>query len=390
MPYLTILANNCQKLVQSNKQKLQQIHIYPNDSIMGLIQFFYYIPNDISCCIKKSNKQNYKTRINFYFQQNLIYHIFLNDDFTNYQFLLDAYGYNLKWQYRIINNTKLFTLDYQEIPTYGSKKFPFDHPYIKIGKFIYKSNNFCSSQLLNLFVDPEISKYIKRHEKQMQKDFLKYFQENFDGSIIIYSTDEKCEKLQQLDQSNYLFSLTYIFPWAIALLRNNFSCFMTDATFKAMKPYILTILNIIVCNESLPIGISVAPTETSSEYQRLWDHLLSIARSLHCDPKIFSSHPFVCDQGSGLKKFLEDNNLQIKYCHRHLIENFGSSSLIGNYVSRILRTSSQEDFEKTSLLIRIELAIFLQNLGKNIPANVLEKINKLKMMLGIEEADSDL
>ena len=141
-----------------------------------------------------------------------------------------------------------------------------EHPYIKIGKFFYKQNNYIQNNFLSLFINPLITKYLLRHEKELQKDFIHYIQNNFEGSIIIYSTQTKCEKFQYLFDEKRLYGLTYIFPWSISLLNIDFDCFMTDATFKSMKPYILSILNIIISNESFPIGLSISPSETSSTH----------------------------------------------------------------------------------------------------------------------------
>ena len=217
-------------------------------------------------------------------------------------------------------------------------------------------------------------------KKQAQKHFIKYLQDNFEGSIILYITEEKSDLLYSIDQKHSLLGMTYVLPWAIALLQTNFNCFMTDATFKAMKPYVLTILNIIISNESFPVGISISPSETSDEYQRLWNHL-NTSKLMNCDPNNFCNHPFVCDQGSALNKFLNDNNLEAKYCHRHLIENFGSNSMIGNWVSRILKSNLYEEFLKYANLIKMEMSIFPNNIKENISQNSIEKIEKLKLMI---------
>ena len=50
-----------------------KVMILPNNSILEYVRFFYYLPLDIYCEIKNSNNQNYSIRINFYYQNNLIY-----------------------------------------------------------------------------------------------------------------------------------------------------------------------------------------------------------------------------------------------------------------------------------------------------------------------------
>ncbi len=386
MPRIYVKCKNCLNFKYIKGKKLMKVMILPNNSILEYVRFFYYLPLDIYCEIKNSNNQNYSIRINFYYQNNLIYHIFSNNDFSDYDFILDPSGHNLNWKL----SDGCYYIDYLELEEYGKKELNSEHPYIKIGKFFYKQNNYIQNNFLSLFINPLITKYLLRHEKELQKDFIHYIQNNFEGSIIIYSTQTKCEKFQYLFDEKRLYGLTYIFPWSISLLNIDFDCFMTDATFKSMKPYILSILNIIISNESFPIGLSISPSETSSNYQRLWDHLISISLSLGINIETFKHHPFICDQGTGIKKFLIDNNIDIKYCHRHLIENFVSNSLIGNWVSRILRTNTKEEFEIISKIIKAEIDIYLQNVNINEQnSKAIEKFQKLNILLGFQKQNND-
>ena len=84
------------------------------------------------------------------------------------------------------------------------------------------------------------------------------------------------------------------------------------------------------------------------------------------------------------------NNIDIKYCHRHLIENFGSNSLIGNWVSRILRTNTKEEFEIISKIIKAEIDIYLQNININEQnSKAIEKFQKLNILLGFQKQNND-
>ena len=55
--------------------------------------------------------------------------------------------------------------------------------------------------------------------------------------------------------------------------------------------------------------------------------------------------------------------------------------MIGNWVSRILKSNSYEEFLKNANLIKMEMSIFLNNIKENISQNSIEKIEKLKLMI---------
>ena len=98
MPRIYVKCKNCLNFKYIKGKKLMKVMILPNNSILEYVRFFYYLPLDIYCEIKNSNNQNYSIRINFYYQNNLIYHIFSNNDFSDYDFILDPSGHNLNWK----------------------------------------------------------------------------------------------------------------------------------------------------------------------------------------------------------------------------------------------------------------------------------------------------
>ena len=163
-----------------------------------------------------------------------------------------------------------------------------------------KLNNYEMNDFLSLFQEKHISQTIHLHDKYLQKNFYKYLNDNFHGNFIIYTTSQISDYLVKFDENSKLFGISWIFPWTSSILRNYFQCFMTDTTFKSMKPYTLTLLNIIISNESIPIGISVFPTETYYSYQRLYDHLKKYMNNHQLNINGLQKR-IVCDLGSGLK-----------------------------------------------------------------------------------------
>ena len=265
-------------------------------------------------------------------------------------------------------------LEFLEYDDFGSKIFRNKfHPYIVIGKKFLKLNKYSKDDFLSLFHEPHIDYTIHRHNIYLQKDFDNYLKDNFHGNFIVYLSYHQSEKLIKYDKNLKIFGISWIFPWSFAAIKNRFQCYMADTTFKSMKPYTLTILQIIISNESIPVGISVFPTETSSSYNRLFNHLQKCI--LELDKSFIlnnAQNRIICDLGSGLKKFASDNSLELKYCHRHLIEKFGSSSLFGNWVSRIIKTNTQEEFLNLRDIVIKEILIRFPNTVMQIQINTIE------------------
>ena len=364
---------------------LKEIRVLFNNSLCDYAAFFYFLPNDYTCIIKKMKKDNFSFRINLYYSDDMVFHLFVNDDFSAYIFLLDEKGFKLNWK----KEDNFFTLIFPENEFFGERKLPQSHPYVIIGKKFNKIHKYHNKQFLSLFVDGNILNSIRKHDKYLQRNFIEYIKNNFPGSIIIYQTNLKSRKLIQLDENQYVFGLSWIFPWAASLLFScNYNCYMIDATFKALKPYTLLMLLIIINNESLPIGLSVSPTETANSYGRLWDHLIQCCKIFNIDINYFiKQKTFLADLGTAIKKFINDNNFNIKYCHRHFIEKFGSSSIIGNWVSRIIKASNLSEFEIISNIIKNELQIIISSQMQN---NLnTEKFQNLLMVLGLKHPNFD-
>ena len=231
----------------------------PNNSTLYYISFFYNLPSNCRCQIFPTQKTGFTLKINFYLDKKLRFHLYTNNNLSNNILILDENGYYLNWE----KNDECYFIEFYEEP-FGAKLFESIHPYIIIGKKFLKINNYQNSDFLSLFQNDIIRKAIKRHDRYLQSDFFTYLKENFKGSFKLYLTKYKYEKLLNINDDNYLFGLTWIFTWAISsIATESFSCFMTDTTFKSIKPYSLTLILIIISNESLPIGLAIFPTETA-------------------------------------------------------------------------------------------------------------------------------
>lgn len=141
-------------------------------------------------------------------------------------------------------------------------------------------------------------------------------------------------------------ALVWIPTCAISVIRE-FSYYQLDASFYVFHPYVYVVPTFIVHNTGFPLGIIIGRSENSE----LYGHLLTGVRKLddfyHLQGELverFLSLPCLSDKGTGLKKFCEDNKIKQFHCHRHIIEEFGSSSIYGLISRLILQTESWDQF----------------------------------------------
>jgi hypothetical protein len=159
------------------------------------------------------------------------------------------------------------------------------------------------------------------------------------GDVIFYSRPGYVYGLQPLgrgkDKQEQLFGLTWIFPWAQSIIRDIFpNCIILDGTFRSMRPYTLIVIEAAIANESIPIGLSISPTEKHDVYERLYAHLAEVLGEGGAD--LLKRIPVLSDQGRALKTFVRKLGLRWLACHRHLIQSAGASSLVGDWVRRLL------------------------------------------------------
>ena len=97
----------------------------------------------------------------------------------------------------------------------------------------------------------------------------------------------------------------------------------------------------IIANESVPLGLTVGPTEHSQLFQQFYSFVEEK------DPET-ASHlktlPVLSDEGSAIEKFCEDNAIRRFLCFTHLIRKFGASSELGGLVKGLLFQKTKEDF----------------------------------------------
>jgi hypothetical protein len=192
--------------------------------------------------------------------------------------------------------------------------------------------------------------------------------------------------LVNLSPNSQLFGLTWIFPCARSFLKAvRPNCFELDGTFESLDPYTLEIFQAVVANESVPIGLGIAPTETAASFDRLYGHLVDV---LGDDAHLIKGIPILSDRGGGLESFTNVLKLIHLICHWHLIHGAGASSIGGDWFRRLLGAGNLAEATEVAAAIRCEMAAFIGRRGKLFVNDSYEKI-LLNMLDDVENDRED-
>jgi hypothetical protein len=153
-----------------------------------------------------------------------------------------------------------------------------------------------------------------------------------------------------------------------------------------VKPYVLEILQAIFCNESIPLGLGVTPTETSASYRRIYDHLVEILGD--GGDELLKSIPFLSDQGQALAAFVREVGLIWLNCHRHLIEKGGAGCLTGDWIRRLLKCGDLTEARQVAALIEAEMAA-VSTFGEIRSKNGVSRYLLLGMIQAVKAANDD-
>jgi hypothetical protein len=239
------------------------------------------------------------------------------------------------------------------------------HPIQRLANFVFDKRNcrYIGSKIKKLFPGEIVNFLLHRQDREAQNsNFIESLHRYNKGVFKLYTSTQPNTPMQRLGGGKYIFGLTYIFPHAVELLAKCVgNCVMLDATFKAMKPYVLSILHLIVRGESIPIALAVFPSENLNGYKRLYDDVIDVLEKNGVNRGFLTGLPLVSDQGAALRALVGTFRLQWKLCHRHLIENAGASSPHGDWVRRILECCTQVECRRVIDVIRQEFQLLDPN-----------------------------
>jgi hypothetical protein len=148
-----------------------------------------------------------------------------------------------------------------------------------------------------------------------------------------------------LNDGGEIVSLAWLAPWTICALREA-DYYELDYSFKALKPYVYSIPRAVKANLGIPLGIVIAPSERRYVFSLFADVLAE--KDLSRDDLL--ELPLLSDAGSALRSYAGGNTGRDGYhryhylCYRHLLESFGSGTIVTILAQRLLFTPTEEAF----------------------------------------------
>jgi hypothetical protein len=178
--------------------------------------------------------------------------------------------------------------------------------------------------------------------------------------------------------------MTWIFPHAKQILEAA-QYFEIDASFEVFHPYVFSVSLAIIDNNSFPLGLQISPTENFRHYLTFFQNLEK-SFDLH---NFFKGKIFLSDMGKAIGKIVKHLKAKQYICYRHLLETFGSNTLLSIVVHRLLFTSSAED-----LLSRLPQALsdlnHLFGIGEINPSQLKKLINYFPILFAHNKFERDL
>lgn len=118
-----------------------------------------------------------------------------------------------------------------------------------------------------------------------------------------------------------------------------------DEAFRAIKPYTFCIAKGIFYNQSIPFEISI--------FHKLRVRIIISANfELYQHQINFFGKRVLSDMGSSIKSVCSKFNMTQYFCHRHILEHFGTSCVLGIIFKRILRTCSSEEYDQKCIELK--------------------------------------
>jgi hypothetical protein len=127
-----------------------------------------------------------------------------------------------------------------------------------------------------------------------------------------------------------------------------------DASFRPTQPWAYCAPQAMVCNEAIPVGFSIAPTESRFLYACFFKDMAYFYPQMPLSRKSVLS-----DGGLALAKFCRDFARRRFDCHRHLIEAWCASSYCGGFVARSLREELEDEFKRVRKRVLEEAKVLL-------------------------------
>lgn len=206
--------------------------------------------------------------------------------------------------------------------------------------------------------------------------------------MAVFYTEEKGN-----NEKSRLCKVSIIFPWA----KNFFQLINyleLDASFTAMKPYAFCVAQGILFNESIPLSITITESESNDLYRTVLNRFQEVfEKQLHKEIAINWKEKIVLsDMGKAICAICKEFGITHFFCHRHILEHFGSGSALGFIVQQILYCFSYDNCKKLIEKLRYQVQeyknMIVQLYGK-VSSSLQMKLDEIETMMNLEKGNPD-
>ena len=260
---------------------------------------------------------------------------------------------------------------------------------VKVARFFASDKRYCPICIKTFFEQFQDEKTQRRKKKLSRTDNIKKMFQTIPGIVNVELQADKLGGYVIVDDNENrksIQSISVAFPWAKTIF-HQCQYLELDASFKGTSPYAYVIINCILNNESIPIGVTIGSGETNELYLLV----AQICQKVEIDIQDWAAKPILSDMGAAIEHFCNELHARHYFCHRHLIEHFGSNSALVFFVRRLLNCYSYQKYLTIKEQIQTELNIYLyerKKQNKIESADFLLKINQITEMLNENEPDS--
>ena len=199
----------------------------------------------------------------------------------------------------------------------------------------------------------------------------------------------KFQSKEEIDLDQYPFEVfSWMSPYFDMIVESEeFDKVMTtielDSTFDALEPYRICIPVIIYRNTGIPLGILASIEEYTSLYSMFFESLKELDRK---KPNPYFSYfqkfvtkNYLTDEHRSFIKLQKEYKLNMYNCFVHLIRTIGANSLLGFFISDLLYTYSEKQWNDN--LKRMKY-IFKYLFNEKSPTTDTTRFDKVAKVLG--------
>lgn len=245
-------------------------------------------------------------------------------------------------------------------------------------------------QMLPFFLKYSFRGFLNRktiQNQQIEHQFkdIQSLLENLPGYVLIkykdsddIISDKNWNKIEIDSKEKVLVSCIWVMPWFEEVL-HQIHYLEIDASFYALDPYKYCIYHSITNNSSIPIALSFHPEESSELYGLIYENM----SMFQLNQNLLYNLEVLSDMHAALKKFCADYNLNLHFCHRHIIGHFSGHSSLGIWAARLLKARTYNEYLKEKEIIQSELNEFIVKRTEIAPIRpeFQKKIDDLIVML---------